>query len=68
MIADLKQPAQCWLADVLNNFGTLMENDDDPSMFITLNGIKLEIRLMELPGVFQREVIAVELKSENSEG
>ncbi len=64
MIADLKQPAQLWLADVLKNFGTLMEKGDDPSMFITINEVKLEIRLMELPGFFHRESVTVELNPE----
>jgi hypothetical protein len=61
MIADLNQPAKNWLADHLNNFGVLLDAGDDPSCLITLpEGIKVEIRLNSLPGVFERHQISVQ--------
>ncbi len=59
MIADLQQPVKDWLADHLNNFGTLLDSGDDPSCIITYEGVEVEIRLNKLPGVFEREVIGI---------
>lgn len=60
MIADLQQPAKAWLADHLQNFGTLLDSGDDPSCIITYQGVEVEIRLNKLPGVFERETIKIE--------
>ncbi len=60
MITDFKQPARNWLADNLRNFGTLLENDEDPSCTFELHGAEVEIRLNKLPGVFERETIEAE--------
>ena len=59
MIADLKQPAKNWLADHLQNFGTLLDSGDDPSCVITYQGVEIEIRLNKLPGVFERKALPV---------
>lgn len=60
MISDMKQPAKNWLADHLNNFGTLLDAGNDPSCTLKLpNGIEVEIRLNKLPGVFERQAAAV---------
>lgn len=61
MIADLKQPAQNWLADVLTNFGNLMEDGDDPSLELVISGVKMRIQLMELPGAYSREEVVVDV-------
>jgi hypothetical protein len=58
VIADLKQPAKNWLADNLQNFGSLLDAGEDPSCTFTLNGVEIEIRLNKLPGVFDRNTIA----------
>lgn len=60
MIADLKQPAKNWLADHLQNFGTLLDAGEDPSCVITYQGVEVEIRLNKLPGVFERQAIEVD--------
>ncbi|MCU7842098.1 MAG: hypothetical protein KZQ94_22345 [Candidatus Thiodiazotropha sp. (ex Troendleina suluensis)] len=60
MITDLKQPAKNWLADHLQNFGTLLDAGEDPSCVITYQGVEVEIRLNKLPGVFERQAIEVD--------
>lgn len=57
MIADLKQPAQSWLGDVLNNFVTLLDAGDDPSVIIEISGIEIEIRLKKVAGGFERVIV-----------
>jgi len=57
MIADMEQPAKNWMADIIQNMGTLLDNGDDPSMVFQINGVVLELRLNNLPGVFVRETI-----------
>lgn len=59
MIADLKQPAQIWLGDVLNNFVTLLDAGDDPSVIIEISGIEIEIRLKKIAGGFERVMVPV---------
>jgi len=54
MIADLKQPAKNWIADNLNNFQTLINNGDDPSMDLNIGGCVIQIRLMKVPGLYER--------------
>lgn len=59
MIGDMKQPAKNWLADHLNNFGTLLEAGEDPSCLIKIGGVELELRLNTLPGIFERHTIPI---------
>ncbi len=54
MIADINQPAKEWLSDLIKNMGTLLDNGDDPSMLIDIQGVVFEFRLNALPGVFKR--------------
>lgn len=42
---DFDQPAKHWLVDVIENLGTLMDNDGQPSMTLTINGVEFEFRL-----------------------
>ena len=65
MIADLKQPARNWLADHMENFGTLLAAGDDPSCVITYQGVEIEIRLKRLPGFFDRETIETHAASQS---
>jgi hypothetical protein len=43
----------------LKNYGTLLDSGDDSSCIITYEGVDVEIRLNQLPGVFEREVIGI---------
>jgi hypothetical protein len=55
-LTDLKQPANQWLADVVENLGQLLEQGDDPEMQLELFGQKFTIRLDELSdGSFVRK-------------
>ena len=57
MIADLNQPAKHWLADHIENFGKALAAGEDPSCMVHLwNRISVEVRLVELPGHFKRDV------------
>ena len=57
MIADMNQPAKHWMADIIQNMGTLLDNGDDPSMVFQIDGVVLELRLNNLPGVFNRTTV-----------
>lgn len=60
MIADLKQPAKHWLADVINNFGAQLKNGENPSIELKLfDDVVIEIRLNKLPGIFDRETVEI---------
>jgi hypothetical protein len=54
MIIDLDQPVKAWLLDVIENFGTLIENGNDPAVEITNGDIYMEIRLVKAEGLFDR--------------
>jgi len=57
MISNFNQPAKNWLADVLNNLGNFLKDDEDPSFTITIDGAEIEIRLNNLPGEYCRSII-----------
>lgn len=54
MINDLKQPAKDWLADAMDNFAKALRDGNDPALGIEFKGVKFELRLMHLPGHFER--------------
>ena len=56
---NLHQPAKHWLADVIENFGKQIDADEDPALELEVFGSKITVRLDSLPGVFQRETLAV---------
>lgn len=67
-IHDMNQPAKNWLADNLENFGKLLDVDDDPSVLLRFDGgVVLELRLNELPGRFERVSVPVWKKGANRE-
>lgn len=59
MLSDIKQPVQDWFADALENMGNALANDDDPSFLVELCGATIEVRLMSLPGYFERSTFKV---------
>lgn len=59
MLTDLHQPAKHWLADAVENFQTLLAENEDPSFVIEIGGAVIEVRLNEAPGVFSRKTIPV---------
>lgn len=69
MITDLNQPAKLWLADALSNFGTLLDAGKDPSLAIELpGGVKLELRVNCVPGIYERHTISAPLQVQNPKG
>lgn len=64
-LTDFQQPAKHWLADAVMNFAALLDEGDDPSFTIKLDGCVIEIRLNEAPGVFSRRRMTV--TSDNNE-
>ncbi len=57
MLDNLKQPARQWLADVIENFGHQLDAEEDPSVRLSFHGAELEVRLVSLEGVFERETV-----------
>lgn len=51
-LGDLKQPANLWLADVVEEMGKQLVAEQEPVIELHLCGAKLEIRLNELPGIY----------------
>lgn len=64
MISDFKQPAKTWLADVLNNLGNFLSDGEDPSFTLTIDDIEIEIRLNNIPGVFNRKIVEITSKND----
>jgi len=53
-VFDLRQPAKHWLAESLRHFGEQITDGIDPSITLTYQGVILELRLMNCPGLFTR--------------
>lgn len=59
-LVDLQQTAKNWLGCCLDNFSTLLGDNEDPSLSITLDqGVVLQLRAMTIPGHFERVEIAI---------
>jgi hypothetical protein len=55
MITDLSSPANKWLEDVLAQFQDQLDAKEDPSFQIQIDDIRFELRLIEVPGIYQRK-------------
>lgn len=55
MIGNLNQSTRDWLADVVENLGLMLSNNEDPSIELDLFGSVFEIRINKLSdGSFER--------------
>jgi hypothetical protein len=65
MISDFNQPARMWLADMIDNFGTLLDRGEDPSVTVDLgNKVHVEVRLTRLGDDYNRERLEVHNETE----
>lgn len=58
-LGDLNQPARKWLAAACENFAVLLRDGEDPTLNITLHGVQMELRVMSIPGHFERVTLHV---------
>ncbi len=69
MINDLNQPAKCWFADALSNFGTLLDAGHEPKMKLQFpGGVELEVRVTCIPGIYQQHTIELPQQDQNPKG
>lgn len=67
MIADLNQPARCWIADVIQNFGILIDQGAEPSMTLEVNSIEIELRLKTVPGLYKEVTLQLVQHDEDAD-
>ena len=59
---DPNQRAINFFGDVLKDFADKIRGGEEPSIDIRINGIRLQIQLMEVPGEFERQIVELEVK------
>lgn len=58
MIDDMHQPANLWLVDVIEKIFDRLRAGDEPNFYIEIEDempVKIEIRLLKLGNLFERE-------------
>lgn len=56
-IANIKQPANHWLAECVIEFKKQLEQGLDPSFKMDVSGVVFEVRLVSIPGEFERNTV-----------